>query len=778
MVRTLQEQQNIGIVAGYFGSFAGGIAGVSEYVEENFAEDVSYVTINAQSGIYDENRRTHELNLLLPYLRDWRGTEGVQEFVSLLLTENQIFNARALTIIADGNNVALFGDYLQQNRRTGNFAISPWSVRAEVIDGKVQNYVITEDSFSANVSPSRDGGTWTRTFGSDDPVQFIFGSRLAETLTGGSENNIIYGYQLADSLSGGDGNDTLWGGEDNDTLSGGEGDDVLYGNEGSDLLTGGNGSDSFVLGGDEGTDTIADFTDGEDRLGLWRGLTFPDLTILESGSNVQISITDTGETLAIIAGAAASSIDANDFVVLPSERNLEPPPEPENVGAEPPEGDEAGNLQVVQGFLDSIETGTFSDYIDNNFTEDVEYIIIRPDIAYFERGFAHEENALHPPTGPKLGIEEAKEHLLGLTAEYSIVELNPETFVPEGDNMAVFGKTTYQNNRTGQIAEDIPFSINIKLVDGKIDFYHFFEDTYTFLAASRDGIATWRRNYGEDENGNPLPPLDITFGTRLEDALTGGDEADAIYGYQLNDNIDGGAGSDNLWAGSGDDTVTGGPGDDLLYGNEGNDTLNGGLGNDFLNGNQGDDTIKGGEGNDTLRGGKDNDLLLGCSGDDLAWGDLGNDTIEGGEGNDTLNGSSGTDSLTGENGDDFLNGNEDNDTLDGGAGNDTLRGGKQSDTITGGNGDDWIWGDLGNDSLSGGAGSDRFVLASGAGSDVIADFTDGQDFIAFAGGLTASQVAVVPIVGGVEIRVGGETLATINNISAAQITTDSDLLFV
>nr|WP_240004743.1 Ig-like domain-containing protein [Pectobacterium carotovorum] len=59
-------------------------------------------------------------------------------------------------------------------------------------------------------------------------------------------------------------------------------------------------------------------------------------------------------------------------------------------------------------------------------------------------------------------------------------------------------------------------------------------------------------------------------------------------------------------------------------------------GNDILNGGDGDDILFGQGGNDTLYGGAGNDLLYGGSGDDILIGGAGGDTLIGGAGADTF----------------------------------------------------------------------------------------------------------------------------------------------
>lgn len=69
-------------------------------------------------------------------------------------------------------------------------------------------------------------------------------------------------------LSGTAGDDILQGHNGDDIISAGQGDDILRDGQGEDTLSGGSGADLFILGVDGATDTITDFTLGEDRLDL------------------------------------------------------------------------------------------------------------------------------------------------------------------------------------------------------------------------------------------------------------------------------------------------------------------------------------------------------------------------------------------------------------------------------------------------------------------------------------------------------------------------------
>jgi hypothetical protein len=95
------------------------------------------------------------------------------------------------------------------------------------------------------------------------------------TVTGGNTATTVDGSGASGNMNvtTGNGADTVTAGSGNDTISTGNGDDTLFGGDGEDTLTGGSGADTFVytassesLGAN--TDTIMDFTSGEDFLDL------------------------------------------------------------------------------------------------------------------------------------------------------------------------------------------------------------------------------------------------------------------------------------------------------------------------------------------------------------------------------------------------------------------------------------------------------------------------------------------------------------------------------
>ena len=190
---------------------------------------------------------------------------------------------------------------------------------------------------------SGDSGSAEINLSSGGAVNFenLIGNGNAQVVRGNTGDNIISGGGGADTIYGGSGNDTLYadsaasndpndqdtdndnlyGEAGNDTLIASKGDNILDGGTGADTITTGSGSDTIVLRvGDGGStlaaaDTITDFTDGTDVLGLDDGLQYTDLTIAQgTGSNSNDTIISAGsEYLAILTGISASSLTEADF---------------------------------------------------------------------------------------------------------------------------------------------------------------------------------------------------------------------------------------------------------------------------------------------------------------------------------------------------------------------------------------------------------------------------------------------------------------------------------
>ena len=158
--------------------------------------------------------------------------------------------------------------------------------------------------------------------GGDDSIR---GGEGRDSLLGDAGDDTIFGDAGNDWIVGGAGDDELYGGADNDKLVAGSGTDELFGGAGADSLNGGLGDDTLTGGADAdtfyfngafGTDTITDFTDGEDAIDLtaMTGITgFGDLTISADGTDAVIDLTSQGGGTIRLEGFDVNDLDADDF---------------------------------------------------------------------------------------------------------------------------------------------------------------------------------------------------------------------------------------------------------------------------------------------------------------------------------------------------------------------------------------------------------------------------------------------------------------------------------
>ena len=163
------------------------------------------------------------------------------------------------------------------------------------------------------------------------------GNALANTINGGSGNDVLYGMGGNDTLNGGAGNDTLEGGDGADTLkggaghdnlTGGAGNDRLEGGQGTDIMTGGAGDDTFVFTKGFGRDRITSGFDshpsgGQDHLDL----SLSGISVANFASSVTIA-GGAGNSTVITLGnpidgnvitlenVNVKSVDVNDFILI------------------------------------------------------------------------------------------------------------------------------------------------------------------------------------------------------------------------------------------------------------------------------------------------------------------------------------------------------------------------------------------------------------------------------------------------------------------------------
>jgi CSLREA domain-containing protein len=157
-------------------------------------------------------------------------------------------------------------------------------------------------------SDTLEGGAGVDSLSGGEGDDRLLGQDDNDSLFGGAGNDLLDGGLGIDSLSGDAGDDRLFGLEDNDSLLGDNGNDFLDGGLGSDSLRGDDGNDTFVISSNSGTDTIADFSSGNDLIGLSSEISFADLSF--SGNNIILGT----ETIANLNGIDTTSLTESNFV--------------------------------------------------------------------------------------------------------------------------------------------------------------------------------------------------------------------------------------------------------------------------------------------------------------------------------------------------------------------------------------------------------------------------------------------------------------------------------
>ena len=188
----------------------------------------------------------------------------------------------------------------------------------------------------------------------------LYGGPGADTLIGDPGDNLIWGGAGADIIDGGEGTDivdyggsksgvivsladntafggdatgdrisnieSIFGSAHDDLLTGDNRANVLFGNAGADILDGkgsadrlegGKGNDIFIfLPQGNSTDSVTDFTDGEDHIDLsgFSDLSFNDLVISVRDDDTFIDLTGQGGGRIILRRFNPSSLDPSDFL--------------------------------------------------------------------------------------------------------------------------------------------------------------------------------------------------------------------------------------------------------------------------------------------------------------------------------------------------------------------------------------------------------------------------------------------------------------------------------
>ena len=125
--------------------------------------------------------------------------------------------------------------------------------------------------------------------------------------------------------------------------------------------------------------------------------------------------------------------------------------------------------------------------------------IVAPDATYISLNSEDAElNKIMPWAGTSHGPQAFLDNFGEMFSRWENQAFNVTTMFAADENVAVFGDFRYRSNSLGKVVSS-PFSILVKVVDGKVTYVQFQEDTYATAASFRkDGTWTVQTEEGAE----------------------------------------------------------------------------------------------------------------------------------------------------------------------------------------------------------------------------------------------------------------------------------------
>jgi ketosteroid isomerase-like protein len=124
-------------------------------------------------------------------------------------------------------------------------------------------------------------------------------------------------------------------------------------------------------------------------------------------------------------------------------------------------------------------------WLQNVRDPDVVNKIVAPDATYVSLNTEDAELAkILPWAGTSHGPQAFLDNLGQMFTRWENQEFNVTTMFAAEDNVAVFGDFRYKSYSLGKVVSS-PFSILVKVVDGKVTYLQFLEDTYATAGSFR-----------------------------------------------------------------------------------------------------------------------------------------------------------------------------------------------------------------------------------------------------------------------------------------------------
>jgi ketosteroid isomerase-like protein len=129
-------------------------------------------------------------------------------------------------------------------------------------------------------------------------------------------------------------------------------------------------------------------------------------------------------------------------------------------------------------------------WLQNLANPDVINKVVSPDATYVSLNNEDTElKQIMPWAGTSTGPQAFIDNLTGIFSAWDTEAFNVTTMFASDENVAVFGNFRYKSKSIGKVVAS-PFAILVKVVDGKVTYLQFLEDSYATASSFRkDG--TW-----------------------------------------------------------------------------------------------------------------------------------------------------------------------------------------------------------------------------------------------------------------------------------------------
>ena len=379
------------------------------------------------------------------------------------------------------------------------------------------------------------------------------------------------------------------------TINGGAGNDTLYGGAGSDKLTGGAGSDTFVYADGGGTDTITDYTAGQDTLQISGGsigktaLANSNKDLVFTVGSGTVTLTDAATKAVSLKDSRGSYTASNTAITLGADFTGTMDATKYLSSVKTIDGSAATKAVNItgNGQANVIKAGKGGGTINGGAGNDTLYGGTGDDKLYGGAG----DDTLYGGTG-----NDTINAGTGTNTLYFAKGDGTDIVISGGgSDTLVFSSETNKNNVTASYNGN---NLNITYTGGTVILKDYKNGSHSVKYFKVGSTSNWPWTIASilpapEPEYLKVGGYSIIQGTDAADNLTGTTGKDKLFGGKGNDTLNGGNGDDYLYGGAGDDSITGGAGSDWLFGGSGANKFffSAGDGEDYINETAMDNTL-------------------------------------------------------------------------------------------------------------------------------------------------------------------------------------------